>query len=75
MFSADPGESWGEYRVYGSSQTDKYEPLYTRVAPDGTYTRWKLTDADRANVAAGGDLILRILNGGGPIQPVAVWIE
>lgn len=76
MFSADPGEGWGEYRVYGATQTDQYEPLYARVTEDGqTVTRWKFSAEERRAIFEGQDLLLFITTFSNPLQPVALQVE
>lgn len=76
MYSVDPGEPYGEYRVYGAQQTDVYEPLYSRVTEDGiTVTRWKFSEAERRLIAAGSDLIMTIKTFSTPLQPHGFLVE
>jgi hypothetical protein len=50
-------------------------PLTVVRPPWGTISRWELDDADRARIAAGGSVYLCVMNGSGPIFPVAVTTE
>lgn len=76
MYPIDPGEQWGEYKVFGSQQLDDYEPLFVREHPDGTtLTRWRLTQKERDAIANGADIFLGIMRFGNPLQPLNFWIE
>lgn len=49
------------------------EPLPASVTEEGlVITRWKLSDQEKAAVAAGSDLWIGISTYGGPLQPIAV---
>lgn len=75
MYSIDPGQEWGQYVVIGSEQTEHYEPLYARAHPQGmTITRWKLTEKEKEDIINGKDIFLGILQFGGPLQPVSLWV-
>lgn len=75
MYSVDPGEQYGRSIIYGSTQTETYEPLYARMQEGETITKWQFSNAEREAIAAGKPLVLRILTFGGSLQPVALWIE
>lgn len=75
MYSVDPGEGWGPARIYGAQQTDRYEPLYSRLQGEHSITRWKFSDAERKAIADGKDLYLSIMTFGNPLQPVSLWVE
>lgn len=40
----------------------------------GTMTRWRLDDAERAQLAAGADLYLTLLTFGSPMQPIQLSV-
>lgn len=76
MYSIDPGEEYGIQRVYGSQQTDIYEPLYSRVTPEGiSVTRWRFSEAERQLIAQGKDLFITIKTFGTPMQPHGFMVE
>lgn len=76
MYSADPGPRYGIQRVYGSRQTDVYEPMYSRVTPEGiTVTRWKFSEAERRLIAEGKDLFITIQTFSTPMQPHGFMVE
>lgn len=66
-------EGFPELRL-GENQ-DEFSTLPATLAydADGNFiivTRWRLTEEERAAVAAGGDLYLTVLTFGQPFQPV-----
>lgn len=52
-------ESQEEFQALPSFRTE-----YTNIS------RWRLTDEERAHIAAGGDLFIAQLNGNSPLQPI-----
>lgn len=76
MYSIDPGPEYGNPRVYGSQQTDVYEPMYSRVTDDGiTVTRWRFSEAERRLIAEGKDLFITIKTFSTPMQPHGFMVE
>lgn len=76
MYSVDPGEQYGRSRIYGSQQTEVYEPLYSRVQEDGvSVTRWKLSEKERRLIFEGHDIFLFISTFGNPLQPLGFVVE
>lgn len=63
--------------IFGAAQPD-YIPL-PAIRVDGSegevITRWELSDEDRARLAAGGSVYLRIWTFGLSLQPVLVTTE
>lgn len=45
------------------------------LTDDEVITRWELSDDDRARLAAGGSMYLRIMTFGRPLQPVCLTTE
>jgi hypothetical protein len=57
--------------VYGKGQPE-YNPLpavYLDTPARPVITRWRLTDEERAAIAAGADIVLTLLSFGTPLQP------
>lgn len=76
MYSIDPGEEYGIQRVYGSQQTDTYEPMYSRVTPEGvSVTRWRFSEEERRLISEGKDLIITIQTFSTPMQPHGFMVE
>lgn len=75
MIPVDPGEDFGELRVYGAGQ-EEYHPLVSRVYPGGhaMLTKWHLSEDDRRAILDGADLYLHIMTFGRALQPVGLWI-
>lgn len=48
---------------------DSVQDLPVVVAGHVAFSRWKLSDAERAAVLAGGDILVAVLNYGLPLQP------
>lgn len=40
------------------------------VVENVTFSRWKLSDEERAEIAAGGDMLVAVLNQGLPLHPM-----
>lgn len=76
MIPVDPGEAYGELKVYGAGQPE-YHPLVGRVYPGGhvLLTKWHLDEDERRAILDGADLFLHILTFGYALQPVSLWIE
>lgn len=52
---------------------DPIQPLPASVSAEGlVITRWKLSDQEKAAVAAGADLWVGISTYGAPLQPIAM---
>ena len=56
-------------KVIAESHAD-YQSLPSFRTEIASISRWKLSDAERAHIAAGGDLFVAQLNFGGSIQPL-----
>lgn len=57
--------------VYGKNQPE-YVPLpavYLDTPSRPVLTRWRLTDEERAAIAAGADIVLTLLSFGRPLTP------
>lgn len=75
MTPVDPGENYGEFRVYGANQPE-YTPLPARLDSDGaTLTLWNLSLDERAAILDGARIGLRLLTFGNPVQPVYLAVE
>ena len=75
MIPIDPGEDYGELRVYGTGQLE-YLPLPCRVdAERASVTKWQLSENERRAILDGAKVGLRILTFGYALQPVYLWIE
>lgn len=76
MIPIDPGEGFGELRVYGAGQ-EEYHPLVGRVYPGGHVflTKWSLSADERMAILDGANVFLHVLTFGHPLQPVSLWIE
>lgn len=62
--------------VYAKNQP-QYRPLHTLKSeyPDGkVMSRWTLTPAQRAAVAAGADIFLELMTFHGPLQPITMAV-
>lgn len=58
-------------QVFAASDgSGKYSDLPTFRTDKSIVSRWKLSDEERAYIAAGGDLFICILNFGQPIWPI-----
>jgi hypothetical protein len=53
----------------GANQKE-YLPLPAFHTQITTVTRWRLTDAERAHIAAGGDLFISVMDFRMPLQPI-----
>lgn len=78
MYPIDAGGDFGHLVVIAENHPD-YLPLPIRLPdasdPQGVMiTRWAFSDEERKAVAAGADLMLRVLTFRHPIQPMALWI-
>lgn len=73
-----PGSPELEEIFKAQDGTDRYQPLPTFHTEKAIVTRWRLSDEERAHIAAGGDLFIAILNFGNsiwPIMPIAASPE
>jgi hypothetical protein len=61
--------SGGVETIYAENQPE-YNPLPTFRTDKTVMSRWKLTDAERSYLAAGGDLFICMMNFGGPLLPI-----
>lgn len=76
MYLVDPGEEYGVQRVYGSHQTDVYEPMYSRVTEEGvTVLRCRFSEAERRLISEGKDLFITIQTFSTPMQPHGFMVE
>jgi hypothetical protein len=63
-----PGSSDVETKI--AEHQDEYLTLPAFRTAHSTISRWRLTDAERTHIAAGGDLFLSQVNGRAPLQPI-----
>lgn len=76
VYPIDPGPEYGKQRVYGSGQTEIYEPLYARVDETGlSILRLRFTEADRKAIGEGKDLFVSIMTFSTPMQPHGFFVE
>lgn len=55
--------------VYAADQPE-YQPLPVLRTERSLLSRWRLTDEERAHIAAGGDLFVCVMHFGQPLQPL-----
>jgi hypothetical protein len=55
--------------VYAADQPE-YTPLPVFRTEKSVVSRWKLSDAERRHIAAGGDLFIMMVNRGGALLPI-----
>ena len=55
--------------TYARDQPE-YSPLPVFRTDKSVLSRWKLTDAERRHIAAGGDLFICMMNFGGPLLSI-----
>ena len=55
--------------VYAADQPE-YIPLSVLRTEKSLLSRWRLTDAERAHIAGGGDLFICVMHFGHPLQPL-----
>lgn len=60
--------------VYAKNQPE-YDPLPVLRGRTGiVMSRWRLTDRERALIAAGADILLSVWTHGGPLQPLYIEV-
>lgn len=75
MHPIDTGESYGRLVMFAKDQP-QYEPLPSRVMPDGVLaTAWTLSLDERRAILDGANVELFIWTFGRPLQPVAIRIQ
>lgn len=55
--------------VYAKDQPE-YQSLSVLRTEKALLSRWRLSDAERAHIAAGGDLFICVMHFGGSLQPM-----
>lgn len=75
MRPIDPGGDHGELVVMAKDQPE-YAQLPARVSADRVFvtTRWQLDEEDTAAIEAGGDILLRLMTFGHPLQPIMIAV-
>ena len=75
MNPIDPGEQYGQLKVYGAGQPE-YTPLPTRVDDESAaLSKWELSLEERRALMDGARVCLRHLTFGQALQPVYLFIE
>lgn len=69
----------GAHEVTVAEEQEEYMPITVARyqfsdGVRGTLTRWTFTDAERRAVAAGEDIYVMQLDGGGPMTPLSVQV-
>ena len=70
----DIGEDYGRLVEFAKDQPE-YQPLVARLNGYDVFTFWEFSDEERAAVAAGKNLCLRIMTFGQTLQPVFLAVE
>ena len=59
-----------EFEVVYAKNDPTYPPLPVLRTEHAMLSRWRLTDEERAYIAAGGDLFICVLHFGDKLQPI-----
>jgi hypothetical protein len=59
-----------EFEVVYAKDQPEYQPLPVLRTEKALLSRWRLSEAERAHIAAGGDLFVCVLHFGGTLQPM-----
>jgi hypothetical protein len=62
--------SSGPVEVTFAKDQPEYSPLPVFQTEKTVISRWKLSEAERRHIAAGGDLFIAMMNFGGPLLPI-----
>jgi hypothetical protein len=76
MTPLDPKKPFGADLIKFAATQPEYNTLLARVTEDGeVYTMWEFSDEEKAAIAEGKPLHLRVLTFGYALQPVGMAIE